>query len=460
MTTLRTSTILRPLLALALGTFALVLMGTLVIGPARAVASATGATATPLVQPVETKGTIVQFGNDVVVPAGQRVDSVLAAGGDVTIDGSVKDTVLAFGGDVLVRGTVGQSVVAFGGDVHLAPTARVGAGMSSTDKSVVLFGGALTREAGAQVNGQVQHYDNANWSGSIPWGASHLVNQPLWWGFSLIGWLVQTAICLILGLVAAALMPKQMRAIQRHLALKPAASLGWGALTFFLVVPAILVVLVISIVGLLLVLPYVVVAALFYFFAVTSVGALIAMRVLAGTKQNDNLMLAVTLGVVATTIVGRVPVVGGLVELVMVVFGTGAAAMAFAEWRRARKPTAGPAPATAAALAPEATATPAFAVATTGDATQASATAQITAAPADTAEAAAPPAEATEIGQPSAVTQISEPPGAAEAPAAEVPSAPDAEMPAAETAQPPEGPPAADVPAEGPPAGEAPPPTT
>ena len=410
MTTLRTSTILRPILALVLGTFALVLTGTLVAGPARAAAAPVGVTATPLIQPVETKGTIVQFGNDVVVPVGQRVDSVLAAGGDVTIDGSVKDTVIAFGGDVLVRGTVDQSVVAFGGDVHLAPTARVGGGMSSTDKSVVLFGGALTREAGAQVNGQVQRYDNANWSGSIPWGASHIVNQPLWWGFSLIGWLVQTAICLILGLVAAALMPKQMRAVQRHLSLKPAASLGWGALTFFLIVPAILVVLVISIVGLLLVLPYVVVVALFYFFVVTSVGAFIALRVLAGTKQNDNLMLAVTLGVVATTIVARVPVVGGLVELVMAVFGTGAAVMAFAEWRRARKPAPEPAP--AAVLASEATATPALAVEAT----------EIAAPGMTTAETTAQPDAAAEIATSSADTPPpTEDPAPADPPTGEAP---------------------------------------
>ena len=67
----------------------------------------------------------------------------------------------------------------------------MGASTSATDKSIVLFGGSLRRELGAQVNGQVQHYDNANWSGSIPWGAGHLFRQPLWWGVSLIGWLVQ-----------------------------------------------------------------------------------------------------------------------------------------------------------------------------------------------------------------------------------------------------------------------------
>ena len=424
MTTQRTSTILRPLLALAIGAFTLVLLGTLVVGPARA----TAPVATSAAPVVQTKGgTVVQFGNDVLVPAGERVDSVLAAGGDVTVDGAVKGSVVAFGGDVLVRGTVGSSVVAFGGDVRLAPTASVGASTSATDKSVVLFGGSLTRAAGAQVNGQVQHYDNANWSGSIPWGAGHIFRQPLWWGFSLIGWLVQTAICLILGLVAAALMPKQMRAVQRHLAQKPAASLGWGALTFFLIVPAILVVLVISIVGLLLVLPYVVVVALFYFFVVTSVGAFIAQRVLAGTQQRDNLMLAVTLGVVATTIVARVPVVGGLVELVMVVFGAGAAVMAFAEWRRARKPAPAPVPGGPAPAD--------VAFATAGAAPAAAAMTDVAPAvePATTA-AVAPEGASTVVTPPETAA-------GAEAPAEAAQAATEAGPPAPESAPPAEGPP-------------------
>jgi hypothetical protein len=335
--------ILRPTLALAIGALVLVLAGLVLTGPARAVSPKPGASAPALIQTTQTQGSIVQFGDDVTVAAGQRVDSVVAVGGDVTINGSVKSSVVAVGGDVVVRGTIGNSLVAAGGDVRLAPTAVVGQTMSPGDKSIVLFGGALTRAPGSQVVGNVQRFDNANWTGSLGWGASHVALRPLWWGFSLIGWIVQTAIFLVLGLVAAALMPKQMKAVQRRLAKKPAPSLGWGALTLFIIVPAILVALVISIVGLLLVLPYVVVVALFYFFVVTSVGALIAQRVLSGTEQKDNLMLAVTLGVVGTTVLSRIPVVGGLVILVMAVFGTGAAVMAFFEWRREKRPAATPA---------------------------------------------------------------------------------------------------------------------
>src|SRR5665811_1493462 len=102
--------------------------------------------------------------------------------------------------------------------------------------------------------------DRANWA------TQHTVVRP-WWGFTLMGWIVQTAFFLVLALVAAALMPRQLRAVQRSLRLKPAGSLGWGALIFFIVGPAVLVVLVISIVGLLVVVPYVLLVLLAYFFA-------------------------------------------------------------------------------------------------------------------------------------------------------------------------------------------------
>jgi len=125
------------------------------------------------------------------VPAGERVEAVVAGGGDITIDGSVKGSVVAFGGDVLVRGTVGNNIVAFGGDVRLAPTAVVGSTMSPQDKSIVLFGGTLTRGSGAQVTGDVQRFDNANWVGALNWATQHTVIRP-WWGFTLMGWIVQT----------------------------------------------------------------------------------------------------------------------------------------------------------------------------------------------------------------------------------------------------------------------------
>ena len=424
MTTRQATRILGPVGALIALALTLVAVGLLLTGSAAASSSAARATATPPVTSGPAKRAIVQFGSDVTVPAGERVEAVVAAGGNVTLDGIVTGSVVVFGGDVLVRGTVEDSVVCFGGNVRLAPTASVGSAMSTRDKSIILFGGTLIRDQGSQVTGGVQSVDNANWAGSLAWVTQHTVIRP-WWGFTLVGWIVQTAFFLVLALIAAALMPRQLRAVQRNLRLKPAGSLGWGALTFFIVGPAVLVVLVISIVGLLVVIPYVLLTMLAYFFATTAVAAFVAQRVLAGSGQNDNLMLATTLGVIGTTIVSRIPVLGPLVIVAMILFGTGAGVLAIVEWRRTRKlvgASAGiaiPAPEAAGASFVASPGEPMTDVRAGGPATPAATepatavTAQLTAGVADEIP---PPVEA-------AAANVAEPPATAEPPAVEEPPA-------------------------------------
>jgi hypothetical protein len=429
---------LSPALAFAAVAAALVLLGLVLTGPAAAASSQPYATATPLATSGKTQGAIVRFGEDVTVPAGARVEDVGAFGGDVVIDGTVIGTVVAFGGDVLVRGTVGNEIVAFGGDVRLAPTAVVGSTMSPQDTSVVVFGGTLTREPGAQITGDVQRVDNVDWAAALNWATQHTVIRP-WWGFTLMGWIVQTAFFLVLALVAAALMPRQLLAVQRHLRLKPAGSLGWGALIFFIAGPAALVVLVISIVGLLVVIPYLLFVLLAYFFVVTAVAAFVAQRVLAGSGQKDNLMLAVTLGVVGTTIVSRIPVLGPLLVVAMIVFGAGAAALAIVEWRQARRlagaPTPGgtwmapgtvTSPASPVAPAPATTLSEPAALTTAAPPTAEPTTAVTAAAIAMPEELPAPPAAEPETAEAEPAAEppsVEEPPAAEPAPAAEEPPA-------------------------------------
>ena len=335
MTTQRVPRLVRPLAALVALTLLLILLGLALTGPARAEGARPERDAAVLAASGQVNSAVVRFGDDVTVAAGERVESVGAFGGDVTIDGTVTGEVVAFGGDVFVTGTVEREIAAFGGDVTLTRTAVVGEALSTRETSIVLFGGILKRAPGSEITGDVQRIDDANWAAVVNWATQHTVIRP-WWGFTLMGWIVQTAFFLVLALVAAALMPNQLRAVQRQVRLKPAGSLGWGALIFLVAGPAVLVVLVISIVGLLLVLPYLLFVLLAYFFATTAVAAFVAQRVLAGGGRNENLMLATALGVVGTTVVSRIPVLGPLVVVAMIVFGTGAAALAIVEWRQAR----------------------------------------------------------------------------------------------------------------------------
>ena len=347
--------VLRPSLALAALAAMLVVLGLAIVGPAHAAtkspkpeatktakAAATGS-ATP--SPTSTgaivlqRGAEVRFGEDVVVPKGTTVPSVGAFGGDITVNGRVTDAVVAFGGDVTINGTVGTTVVAFGGDVKLGPKAVVGKNMSPSDASLVLFGGDLTQAPGAQVIGQTKTFTGVNWGDFLSWAGRGMLFSPML-GLSFFGWLVQTAFFLVLALVAAALMPRQLRGVQRQLGRRPWASLGWGALAFFIAGPAILIVLVISIIGLLLVLPYGLFVLLAYFFVTTGVGAFLAQRVLTGFGGKENLMLAVVIGVVGTTVVSRIPAVGPVLLMAMMVFGAGAAVLGVADWRRERREAA------------------------------------------------------------------------------------------------------------------------
>jgi hypothetical protein len=295
----------------------------------------------------------VFFGQDVVVEEDQVYESVVTFGGEVDVRGIVEGTVVAFGGDVTISGTVYEEVVVFGGNVVFERTARIGTRLDPGEDGVIAFGGTVTEEPGSEITGGVIRIGGGDLGSAVGWAAGQGVQAPFTTFFSFGGWLISTLIFLILGLVAAALLPNQMRALGRHLTARPAGSLGWGALTFFIIVPVALVALVISLVGLLVVIPGIFVLLLFYFFAVVSVGAMIAGRFVAGRVSSRNeLFLATAIGVVATSIVSVVPVLGGLLILAMTVFGTGAALLAVGEWRRRRRPATAPAVPPGAPFAP------------------------------------------------------------------------------------------------------------
>jgi len=339
--------ILRSSLALTVLATLLVVLGIAVAGPARAATNSPTPAATTTAGPVAPaatppgavvleQGSEVQFGNDVFVPEGATMPSLVVFGGDITVEGAVADALVAFGGDVTINGAVGGSTVAFGGDVTLGPDAVLGSTLPSSDPSLVLFGGELTRAPGAQVSGQIQTFAGLDWGAAGRWLARSFLINPMW-GLSFWGWVVQTVFFLVLALVVAALMPHQLHGLQRHLGGKPWASLGWGALVFFIIGPAILVVLVISVIGLLLVVPYGLFVLLASFFVTTGVAAFLAQKVITGFGGRENLMLAVTVGVVGTTVISRIPVAGPVLVTTMTVFGAGAAALGVAEWRRRRR---------------------------------------------------------------------------------------------------------------------------
>ena len=262
---------------------------------------------------------IVEVGDPVFVARDDTVDTVVSIGGDVTIAGTVKNTVVAVGGDVTLR-----------------PTAVVGTSVADPNaSSIVVVNGEFRREPGAEVTGSIDTVDLGNVGDALSWAGRGETWRPLSAIGSFVTWLIFTVVFLLLGLLAAAVMPSQIRAIERHISLRPWASLGWGALTFF-VLPLAIIVTAITIIGLLIVIPTLFVLPLFTFFVVTSVGTFVVERLLA-TQLKGNLTLAVVIAVLATSLVQKIPVAGGLILFAMILIGTGAAVLALAEWRRGRK---------------------------------------------------------------------------------------------------------------------------
>jgi hypothetical protein len=262
---------------------------------------------------------IVEFGDPVFVSRDDTVDTVVSIGGDVTIAGTVKNTVVAVGGDVTLR-----------------PTAVVGTKVADPNaSSIVVINGEFTREPGAEVTGSIDTVDLGNVGDALSWAGRGETWRPLSAIGSFVTWLIFTVVFLLLGLLAAAVMPNQIRAIERHISLRPWASLGWGALTFFLL-PLAIIVTAITIIGLLIVIPTLFVLPFFTFFVVTAVGTFVVERLLAA-QLKGNLTLAVVIAVLATSLVGQIPVAGTLIHFAMILFGTGAAVLALGEWRRGRK---------------------------------------------------------------------------------------------------------------------------
>ena len=305
---------------------ALLLLGTLAATPARAATGAGGANpddraATGALPPQKSVGNIVETGQDITVPLGTSANSVFALGGSITIAGSVREV-----------------VAGIGADVKLLPTARVGTAAGSGDTSLVVVGGDLTSAPGATVFGKTTTEPLTSVRDAFTTGFWRPIASPLA-GLSLIGWAGSTVLLVLLGLLVAAVLPRQTRASMRRVATHPASSLGWGALTAFVIVPLVTVALVITIVGILLAIPWalIVVPAVFAF-GFIAMGTFIGDRLLRAVGyRGESLLLAATVGIVATQLVRLIPYAGAIIVAAIWIIGTGAAVAAFFAWRRSRK---------------------------------------------------------------------------------------------------------------------------
>jgi len=318
-------------------------------------------------------GNVIAGGGTITV-SGNITRDLIVGGGTINVTGHVGGSIIAAGGNLTLSGPVEHDIVVTGGMIDISSGATIGrdllvAGGTATvsapvTRRVQMSSGSLTlkNHVGGDVRGRVDHLklDGAQIGGNLDYtsnNAVELVNGARVAGTTtrhtptdansarngFLGWLRELIGLFALGLLMIFLLPGvSARAIDTLRAL-PWPSLGIGA-AILVITP--LVALIIFIIGLLiggwwlgvLLVPiWILVLAIGYVVSGFLLGRLLFAQLGWGGYHDA---LALLGGLFVLTILGLIPILGGLVGLAAVVLGAGALALAVSQrtsWRGAAR---------------------------------------------------------------------------------------------------------------------------
>jgi hypothetical protein len=238
---------------------------------------------------------LIRMGGDVTVPEKQTVENAIAIGGNTIVQPGARVT---------------QTAIAVGGNVTLRQNARV-------DGDVYSVGGRIIQESGASIGGASASTDE---------------NNPTMRGWrhraGLAGYWVTVASRMATALVAAAIgallllwQPNFLVSIANLVNQAPGKSALWGFLGGIALV-VINVILAITIIGLPLI-PIVTVAAMVIaFLGALGVALLVGQRVMKSSQRTP--VQQFLIGLLIVTVIGLIPVIGGIVLFIANLLGFGA----------------------------------------------------------------------------------------------------------------------------------------
>ena len=251
---------------------------------------------------------------DLLVPEGDTVGAAVIFDGPATVAGTVTDSLVVFNGRVEITGSVRRDVVVFNGDVVVREGAQIGGNLVTQATPVI--------EEGAEVAGEQRSI-----ASTTEWEDVGLAGRFAWW-------LAYSISTLILGLILLLAAPQLDTAVTWAVRERSGASIGIGIATFILL-PILAVLLLATIVGIPLGLFILLGIALLYTVGYVA-GAHAIGRMLL--KQPKSRYVAFLAGWGIVRLLGRIPIVGGLVWMLVTIFGLGALVTA------ARRPTSLEAP--------------------------------------------------------------------------------------------------------------------
>lgn len=303
-------------------------------------------------------GSSVVIGPDEVVTGGLEV-----AAGTVVIDGRVEGDLSGAAGSVVINGEVTGNVQVGTGSLTVGEDAVVGGNLDAGAGSIVVAGtvrgdatlgadtvrladtarfdgnveydaGTFVREDGAVVSGALVRNDDLVVVGSGDAGFGAFDFSPVWFAWNLV-------VTLAVGAVLLALLPARSAQVVRTALSRPVDAGIAGVLGLVAAIVGI-VLLVVTIVGI----PVALLGAIV--FALVAWAGSIYGRIAVGDWVLDRLDVdggrwgGLLLGVVGVALVGLIPVLGGIVELVVFVLGFGALALLTYEHYRGGREAATP----------------------------------------------------------------------------------------------------------------------
>jgi cytoskeletal protein CcmA (bactofilin family) len=314
-------------------------------------------------------GSVILFGGTTTI-SGHVSRDVIAVGGTIIVTGQVDGSIRAGGGTITLSSPVGEDVVVGGGTLNVSSGATIGRDLivgsgtatvaGPVTRRVLAGAGTLTLQSkvGGDVTGQVDHLQldaGAQIGGNVDYTSNNEVVKAsgasvagtttrhaarnagvggrgavfLDWLRTLIGFF---ALGLLLVLLAPAFSLKTAEILQRS----PWASLGIGAAVLVLTPILALIVFIVGLliggwwIGLLLIAVYLLALGLAFVVSGYFLGRIVSTRLGWSHIHAAWVLLG---GLFVLTVVGLIPVLGGLVGLAAVLFGLGTLSMAVAGQR-------------------------------------------------------------------------------------------------------------------------------
>jgi hypothetical protein len=248
------------------------------------------------------------------VPQGQQVGDLVVFHGSSTVDGTVNGSLTAFDAPVTISGRVNGDVVAFNGRVELRSGANVSGDVVSRDAPVVASGatiGGTTRRVQTNVR-----WDGFGWAGRLAF------------------WLAVSVSTLVVGLVLVWLVGRGAAWILEAGRTRVGPAIGWGLLVFF-GLPIVAIIALVTVVGIPLGVGLLAALGLLYALGYSASAWILGRSIV---RAPTAWVVAFLVGWAILRVVALIPILGGLVWFVAVVFGLGALLVAI--WR-ARAATRG-----------------------------------------------------------------------------------------------------------------------